>query len=259
MPLLVVRRKVASGPYSPIGYQYGSVYPHSSLCAKSGYCTAVYDGSQTFRVKTEFEQRPNESAKAFAAFSLYLSLGPQRSLAAVSQKLKKSEGLMARWSGQHRWVERTDAYVRHLAKVEAEAQTALLREKAVEWGQRQQSLREEEWTIHEECIRAAREALKRFYERGKGATLGDVARLLDLASKLGRLSSGLATDKTEVTGPDNGPIRVEFEEMLKKIYSEPVDVEAEPVWPSPLPPLPEGEGNGPRGAASLPEKTDERS
>jgi hypothetical protein len=176
-------------------------------------------------MKQTFEQQEKESAKAFAAFSLYLSLGDERSLEAVSRKLGKCKALMERWSRQHRWVERTDAYVRHFAEVEAQAKTALVRQKAVEWGNRQQSLREEEWTIHEECIRAAREALKRFYERGKGATLGDVARLLDLASKLGRLSSGLATDKTEVSGPDNGPIRVEFEEMLKKIYGE----QAEPA------------------------------
>ena len=195
-------------------------------------------------MKERFEQLPNESAKAFTAFSLYLSLDHERSLEAVARKLGRCKALMERWSRQHRWVERTDAYVRHLAKVETEAQTALLRQKASEWGNRQQSLREEEWTIHEECIRAAREALKRFYERGKGATLGDVARLLDLASKLGRLSSGLATDKTEVTGPDNGPIRVEFEEMLKKIYSEPIDVEATPAGD---------------GAPALPEKADERS
>jgi len=36
-----------------------------------------------------FEQQPRESAKAFAAFSLYLSLGPQRSLTEVAQKLHK--------------------------------------------------------------------------------------------------------------------------------------------------------------------------
>lgn len=176
-------------------------------------------------MKHDFEQLPTESVKAFAAFSLYLSLGNDRSLEAVSRKLGKCKALMERWSSRHRWVARTDAYVRHLAKVEADAQTALVRQKAAEWGTRQQTLREEEWTIHEECIRAAREALKRFYERGKGATLGDIARLLDLASKLGRLSSGLATDKTEVTGENGGPIRVEFEAMLKKIYSEPIDVE----------------------------------
>jgi len=56
-----------------------------------------------------------------------------------------------------------------------------------------------------------REALKRFYEKGKGATLGDIARILELASRLGRLASGLATDKTEITGEGGGPVLVEFE------------------------------------------------
>lgn len=195
-------------------------------------------------MKHDFEQQPNESAKAFAAFSLYLSLGNERSLEAVSRKLGKCKALMERWSKRHRWVARTDAYVRYLAKVEADAQTALVRQKAVEWGQRQQTIREEEWALHDELIRVGREALKRFYEKGKGATLGDVARLLDLASKLGRLSTGLATDKTEVTGENGAPIRVEFEAMLKKIYSEPIDVEAVTVRD---------------GVPRLPEKTDGRS
>ena len=70
-----------------------------------------------------------------------------------------------------------------------------------------------------------------------------------MASKLGRLSAGMATDKTEVTGPDNGPIRVEFEAMLKKIYGEQaepaptIDVEANPVG---------------GGAPTLPEKANDR-
>jgi hypothetical protein len=72
--------------------------------------------------------------------------------------------------------------------------------------------------LHEECVRAAREALRRFYDGDKCGTLGDVARLLDLASKLGRLASGMATDKTEITGDGGGPVRVEFEMALKKIY-----------------------------------------
>jgi hypothetical protein len=195
-----------------------------------------------FHVKQEFEQRPNESAKAFAAFSLYLSLGNDRSLDAVAQKLGRCKALMERWSKRHRWVERTDAYVRHLAKVEAEAQTALVREKAAEWGKRQQELREEEWQLRGELVTAARNVLKRFTEGGKGATLGDIARALELASKLGRLSSGLATDKTEVTGQDGGPIRVEFEAMLKKVYAEPIDVEVVPAGDG-APALPEKSGN----------------
>lgn len=165
-----------------------------------------------------FEQQPRESDKAFAAFSLYLNLGPQRSLAAVGQKLGKSTVVIERWSSKFDWPVRVAAHGAHLAIIEREAVEVVARGKAVEWGKRQSELREEEWDLHGECIRAAREALKRFYERGKGATLGDIARLLDLASKLGRLSSGMATDRTEVTGEGGGPVRVEFELALKKIY-----------------------------------------
>ena len=71
--------------------------------------------------------------------------------------------------------------------------------------------------------------MKRFYERGKGATLGDVARMLELASRLGRLASGMATDKTELTGEDGGPLRVELSAALAKVYGAVVEVEVEPV------------------------------
>ena len=98
-----------------------------------------------------------------------------------------------------------------------------------------EALRETEWEMHEKCIEAARRGLKAFMEREKVyANLADISRILEIASKLGRLASGMATDKTEVTGEDGGPIRVEFEMALRKIYSEPlpcevVDVETKPV------------------------------
>src|SRR3974390_3008501 len=62
-----------------------------------------------------FEQQPRESDKAFAAFSLYLSLGPERSLAAVAAKLGKCGSLMERWSGKFAWRERVRAHGAHLA------------------------------------------------------------------------------------------------------------------------------------------------
>lgn len=168
-----------------------------------------------------FEQQPKESAKAFAAFSVYLSLGEQRSLDAAGKKVGKSTTLMERWSRKFDWPARAQAHASHMAVVEREATEALVRGKAATWLARKELVKEEEWEIHDECIRAGREALKRFYERGRGATLGDIARILDLASKLGRLASGLATEKTEVTGEDGGPIRVEVELALKKIYGVP--------------------------------------
>jgi hypothetical protein len=145
--------------------------------------------------------------------------------------LAKSDNLIKRWSAKFDWSFRVQAHAAHMAVVEREASEALTRARSAEWGKRQQELREEEWEIHAECIRAGKEALRRFYERGKGATLGDIARMLELASKLGRLASGLATDKTEITGDGGGPVRVEVTLALEKIYGEPlpgemVDVEA---------------------------------
>jgi hypothetical protein len=187
-----------------------------------------------------FEQQLRESSKAFAAFTLYLSLGPQRSLAAVAQKLAKSQQLLKRWSTKFEWPARVQAYDAHLAIVEREAAEALMRANAAERERRKQQVLDEEWELHNEATQAGKEALKRFYEKGKGATLGDIARMLELASTLGRLATGMATNKTEITGEDGGPVRVEVTLALEKIYGEPlpgelaapvaiVDVEAKPL------------------------------
>ena len=168
-----------------------------------------------------FEQLPKESAKAFAAFVVYLSLGPERSIRAVGEKLGKSEGLLERWSRKFDWPGRVNAHAAHLASLERDAVEALARGKAAEWLKRQQEVREREWKMHEKCIAAAERGLKAFMEREKVyANLADISRILEVASKLGRLASGMATDKTEVTGEDGGPIRVELVAALNKIYGE---------------------------------------
>ncbi len=72
-----------------------------------------------------------------------------------------------------------------------------------------------------------------------------IARLLDLASKPGRLASGMATDRAEVTGQVETKLEVEWELALRKMYGgearvageEPeagqiVDVGAERVLPA---------------------------
>ncbi|MHB8522925.1 MAG: hypothetical protein ACYDH9_19490 [Limisphaerales bacterium] len=188
-----------------------------------------------------FEQQPKESAKAFAAFSVYLGMGPERSLEAVARKVTKSSRLLKRWSRRFDWPGRVRGHAERMAAVEREATEALAREKGAEWLKRQQALRETEWEMHEKCIAAAKRGLAAFEAREKVyANLADIARMLEVASKLGRLASGMATDKTEVTGEDGGPIRLELNAALNKVYGEVVDVEATAVPAA----LPEGEGNG---------------
>jgi len=180
-----------------------------------------------------FEQQPRESAKAFAAFSSYLSMGPERSLAMVAQKLGKSVGLVERWSRKFDWSSRVQAHATHLAIVEREATEALARGKSAEWLKRQTEVREREWRLHEKCIAAAEKALDVFLAKETVyANLADISRILEVASKMGRLATGMATDRTELVGEDGGPIQIEFEAALRKIYSEPLPGEVVDVTPA---------------------------
>jgi len=184
-----------------------------------------------------FEQQPKESAKAFAAFSLYLSLGPERSLASVAKKLSKSQRLMEKWSQRFDWPSRVAAHAAHFALVEREAAEALTRTKGVDWVKRQEEQRAIEWQARCDLVELALEVIKRWRENPKKCgTLEGIARLYDLASKLGRLASGMPTDRTEVTNEVHATIDVEWEIALKRVYTKAegrpptvVDVQAEPA------------------------------
>ena len=125
-----------------------------------------------------FEKQPRESAKAFAAFSLYLSQGAERSTREVGKQLGKSEGLIERWAAKFDWRSRVAAHATHLAVVEREAIEAVARGKAAEWESREQKLRETEWEMHERAIAAAKRGLDAYMEREKVyANLADIARI----------------------------------------------------------------------------------
>jgi len=187
-----------------------------------------------------FEKQPRESAKAFAAFSLYLSQGAERSTAAVAKELAKSEQLVRRWSAKFAWTDRVAAHAAHLAIVEREAIEAAARGKAAEWESREQKLRETEWAMHEAAIAAAKKGLAAYMDREKVyANLADIARMLEIASKLGRLATGLG-DGDGRKADELPAMRVEVTVALEKIYGEPipgeiVDVEAVPVLPEKTP------------------------
>ena len=150
----------------------------------------------------EFEQLPRESDKAFAAFSLYLNMGPERSTKTVGKQLGKSAGLIERWCTKYDWPARVQAHAAHLALVERQATEAALRSKAAEWLTRQSEHREEEWKVRSELLEAGREALRRW--RANAARCGSlegIARMLELASKLGRLASGMPMAAASATAP----------------------------------------------------------
>ena len=187
-----------------------------------------------------FEKSDRESAKAFAAFSLYLSQGSERSIAECARKLLKSSRLLRTWAKKYDWPARVAAHDAHLAVIEREAIEAAARGKAAEWESREQKLRETEWQMHEASIAAAKKGLAAYMEKDKVyANLADIARMLEIASKLGRLATGLG-DGDGRKADELPAMRVEVTVALEKIYGEPlpgeiVDVEAVPVLPEKTP------------------------
>jgi hypothetical protein len=139
--------------------------------------------------------------------------------------------LIERWAAKFDWRSRVAAHGAHLAVVERDAIEAAARSKAAEWESREQKLRETEWAMHEQAIAAAKRGLDAYMAREKVyANLADIARMLEIASKLGRLATGLGTDGDRRKGDDLPAVRVEVRVALEKIYGEPlpgevVDVE----------------------------------
>ena len=108
----------------------------------------------------------------------------------------------------------------------------------MDWAERYAELRESEWKARAELVDLAWEVIRRWRSNPKRVgSLEGLARLLDLMSTLGRRACEVATERKEVSGPDGGPIRIEIEAALDKIYGKPlpgevVDVQAAPALPA---------------------------
>lgn len=92
--------------------------------------------------------------------------------------------------------------------------------KAAEWQNREQNLRETEWAMHERAIAAAKRGLDAYMEKEKVYTnLADIARMLEAASKLGRLATGMG-DGEKQNQNQLPTVRVEVILALEKIYGQ---------------------------------------
>lgn len=80
----------------------------------------------------EWDQRPNETSKAYAAFEVYRDMGLERSTADVAQELGKSKGLIQRWSRTHGWVDRCRKFDERQSKIKNEVEESTLRQSYVE-------------------------------------------------------------------------------------------------------------------------------
>lgn len=138
-----------------------------------------------------WERQPRESSKAYAAFCIYRDMGPDRSIEKVYEKRSKRGPLsrLKNWSVKHNWVERANAYDDYLERKKREE-----KEKAIlEMAER-----------HARLAMAFQQRIAQRLQEIDPAELSpaDMARWLDIATKLERLSRGEPTEigKQEIQG-----------------------------------------------------------
>ena len=129
----------------------------------------------------KWDRLPTESTKAYEAFSIYRDMGRERSLSKVAERLQKSDTLMGRWSRNFDWVERAACWDDEQDRIEREIAQ---REQA----QAIKNMRKRHAEIANAMLIKAAKALKRLPE--DEIKPQDVSRMVDVASKLERISRG---------------------------------------------------------------------
>jgi hypothetical protein len=143
-----------------------------------------------------------ETPKAAKAFEEYCAM-EDRSLRKLEDKTGTKLSQLGVWSREHNWQERIKVYdAEQVEKERVERQKAIqkMNQRHAMIGTTQQAKAIQQI---EELI-----AAKKF---GSQATV----QLLKLATDLERLARGAATERSEVTGKDGGPIKVENRDYSK--------------------------------------------
>lgn len=131
--------------------------------------------------KKIWERLDDETTKQYEAFCAYRDMGQDRSIRAVAEKFSKSEQLLRRWSSKNHWVDRATAWDDEQDRIEREIaqkeQAKAIRE-----------MRKKHANLASAMLLKATKALTKIPDDEIKA--GDVTRMVDVASKLERISRG---------------------------------------------------------------------
>ncbi len=118
------------------------------------------------------------------------------------------------------------AYHAHLAAIERNATEQLVAAKSHDWAAMHESVRRQAWAEAEDLIALAHDFKARWRDSDRLPGFDTIIRALDLAFKLKQFAAGMPSEfkevNTTVSGAAGGPVRVELEMALKKIYGKPL-------------------------------------
>lgn len=175
-----------------------------------------------------WEQQTKESAKAYEAAKLYFELGSDRSIDAVHKQIGKSSRFLAKWSSEHKWVERAKAFDMHQEKIRRAAAEKALVEETKKWEKRRIKIKDDAWINAELLKQKAREMLAYHLDDTRW-TLKDASSFLEVAEKLARLAAEMATEHKLVTVDIKQQAQDTFEELLAEYKDVPKEIIAAKV------------------------------
>ena len=167
-----------------------------------------------------WQRQPNEPAADYQLFTCWLELPAPRRFSRTAAALGCSVYRLRRLAARHNWRSRAAAFDNHRADASSRALDQLLRQETLDWKQRAEQFRLQEWALHEEMLQAARAAAREVRKHPNRVSLHGLVKLYDMAFTLGRRAVGLPLDyvppKTEPPA-----LRSDLEEALRKVYGPP--------------------------------------
>lgn len=124
-----------------------------------------------------WERQEGETSKAWEAFCIYRDMGVDRSLRKVAQNLNKSVTQIAEWSSKYDWVKRVTAWDAEQDRIARQEQIKAIK-----------AMRNRHAGMAKAMIVKAGRALQRIPEEEIKAS--DISRMIEVASKLERISRG---------------------------------------------------------------------
>ena len=124
-----------------------------------------------------WERQPSDTTKSFEAFQAYRDMGKERSLRELARQLGKSNTIVGQWSVKHDWKRRIESW-------EAEQD----RIKRADLMKGIGAMRQRHAKIAESMLEKAAKALQQIPDDEIKAS--DISKMIDVASKLERISRG---------------------------------------------------------------------
>lgn len=109
-------------------------------------------------VPKPYEQLPNETEKAYAAFRAYMEMSP-RSVRGLAVALNKSATLIGQWSSKHHWQERIRAWDNEQMRSSEQAAQKEAAERGRLWAQRKIQIKEDGYALGQSLMERAKQLL----------------------------------------------------------------------------------------------------